>query len=141
MDTGVPAWRAAVCLASVAGCAGIGLWQGLPTEVSGSSAGVALTASEVLSGWALQKRHVDLVLPAAQVVAGGAAADAAMEGGGDAEAPGAAAGQAAAQQAAHLRMGSLPTALTCALYNECLVRPPCFRALCLVLGFFEVLGF
>ena len=45
-----------------------------------------------------------------------------MEGGEDAEAPGAA-GQAAAQPAAHLRVGSLPTALTCALYNERLVRP------------------
>ena len=62
------------------------------------------------------------MLPAAQVVAGGAAAGAAMEGGEDEGVPGAA-GQEAAQPAAHLRMGSLPTALTCALYNERLVRP------------------
>lgn len=52
-----------------------------------------------------------------------------MEGGEDEGAPGAA-GQAAAQQAAHLRMGSLPTALTCALYNERLVRPPPSCPLC-----------
>ena len=62
--------------------------------------------------------------PAAQVVPAGSAADAAMEGAEDRGPPGGA-GQAPAQHAAHLCVGSLPNALTCALYNDRLVRGGC----------------